>query len=122
MANDAPPIGRKLRQPRHMEGAHLNQKQVAKALGVARRAVNACINDRAYPMNSIGPLEDLLPTFHAGWPRRSRSQLRHPRPKNPNEAVNKAIETIRKAFRNERDQEKKMMVMKKTAIARAARV
>lgn len=38
----------------------MDQIQLAEALGVSRSAVNAWINDRAYPMNSIGALEDLL--------------------------------------------------------------
>ena len=58
MAKDQPRIGRKLR--RAMEQARLNQNQVADALGVSRGAVNAWMNDRAYPQNSIGALEELL--------------------------------------------------------------
>jgi transcriptional regulator with XRE-family HTH domain len=61
MASDPPRIGRKLR--RAMERARLDQRQVAAALGVSRSAVNAWINDRTYPQNSIGALEELLPTF-----------------------------------------------------------
>jgi transcriptional regulator with XRE-family HTH domain len=56
--DDRPRIGRQLR--RAMERARLDQSQVAAALGVSRNAVNAWMNDRAYPMNSLGALEDLL--------------------------------------------------------------
>lgn len=38
----------------------MDQKQLARALGVSRSAVNAWINDRAYPMNSLGALEEVL--------------------------------------------------------------
>lgn len=58
MAKDRPRIGRKLR--RAMEQARLNQNDVADALGVSRGAVNAWLNDRAYPQNSIAALEELL--------------------------------------------------------------
>lgn len=53
-----PRIGRKIR--RAMERKRLDQADVADALGVSRSAVNAWINDRAWPANSVGALEDLL--------------------------------------------------------------
>ena len=56
--DDRPRIGRQLR--RAMERARLDQNQVADALGVSRGAVNSWINDRAYPMNSLAALEELL--------------------------------------------------------------
>lgn len=56
--DDRPRIGRQLR--RAMERARLDQNQIASALGVSRGAVNAWLNDRAYPMNSLGALEELL--------------------------------------------------------------
>jgi transcriptional regulator with XRE-family HTH domain len=43
-----------------MERKRMDQIQLAEALGVSRSAVNAWINDRAYPQNSIGALEDVL--------------------------------------------------------------
>jgi transcriptional regulator with XRE-family HTH domain len=43
-----------------MEREHMDQIQLARALDVSRSAVNAWINDRAWPMNRIGALEDLL--------------------------------------------------------------
>lgn len=58
MAKSRRPVGRQLR--RAMERARLDQNQVAAALGVSRGAVNSWLNDRAYPMNSVGALEDLL--------------------------------------------------------------
>lgn len=58
MAREQPRIGRKLR--RAMERKRLDQTEVAEALGVSRNAVNAWLNDRAYPQNSIGALEELL--------------------------------------------------------------
>jgi transcriptional regulator with XRE-family HTH domain len=56
--DDRPRIGRQLR--RAMEKARLNQNDIAAALGVSRNAVNAWMNDRAYPMNSLAALEELL--------------------------------------------------------------
>lgn len=53
-----PRIGRKIR--RAMERKRLDQGDVAEALGVSRSAVNAWINNRAWPANSIGALEELL--------------------------------------------------------------
>ena len=38
----------------------MDQIQLARALDVSRSAVNAWINDRAWPMNRIAALEDLL--------------------------------------------------------------
>jgi transcriptional regulator with XRE-family HTH domain len=38
----------------------MDQADVARALGVSRSAVNAWVNDRTYPLNSIGALEELL--------------------------------------------------------------
>lgn len=38
----------------------MDQNQLARALGVSRSAVNAWINDRAWPQNSIGALEKIL--------------------------------------------------------------
>jgi transcriptional regulator with XRE-family HTH domain len=43
-----------------MEREHMDQIQLARALDVSRSAVNAWINDRAWPMNRIAALEDLL--------------------------------------------------------------
>ena len=43
-----------------MERKRMDQAQLAGKLGVSRSAVNAWINDRAYPMNSIGALEEVL--------------------------------------------------------------
>jgi transcriptional regulator with XRE-family HTH domain len=43
-----------------MEREHMDQIQLAQALDVSRSAVNAWINDRAWPMNRIAALEDLL--------------------------------------------------------------
>ena len=58
MTQPRPRIGLKIR--RAMERKRLDQGAVADALGVSRSAVNAWINDRAWPANSIGALEDLL--------------------------------------------------------------
>jgi len=43
-----------------MERKRMDQAELAAALGVSRSAVNSWINDRAWPMNSIAALEDLL--------------------------------------------------------------
>jgi predicted XRE-type DNA-binding protein len=43
-----------------MERQHLDQIQLAEALEVSRSAVNSWINDRAWPLNRIAALEDLL--------------------------------------------------------------
>ena len=43
-----------------MERKRMDQVQLARALGVSRSAVNAWINDRTYPLNSVGALEDVL--------------------------------------------------------------
>ena len=43
-----------------MERKRMDQAQLAGALGVSRSAVNAWINDRAYPQNSVGALEEVL--------------------------------------------------------------
>jgi transcriptional regulator with XRE-family HTH domain len=43
-----------------MERKRMNQVQLAAALEVSRSAVNAWINDRAYPLNAIGALESVL--------------------------------------------------------------
>lgn len=53
-----PRIGTRLR--RAIERKRMSQADVADALHVSRSAVNAWVNDRAWPMNSIGALEDLL--------------------------------------------------------------
>ena len=53
-----PRIGLRIRQA--MERKRLDQAAVARKLGVSRSAVNAWINDRAWPANSVGALEDLL--------------------------------------------------------------
>lgn len=58
MTQPRPRIGLKIR--RAMERKRLDQADVAESLGVSRSAVNAWINDRAWPANSIGALEDLL--------------------------------------------------------------
>lgn len=51
-------IGTKIRRAR--ERKRMSQVDLAGALGVSRSAVNAWENDRAYPQNSIGALEDEL--------------------------------------------------------------
>ena len=51
-------IGTRIR--RAMERKRLDQAALASQLGVSRSAVNAWINDRAYPRNAIGALEDVL--------------------------------------------------------------
>ena len=43
-----------------MEREHMDQIQLAAALDVSRSAVNAWINDRAWPLNRIAALEELL--------------------------------------------------------------
>ena len=53
-----PRIGTRLR--RAIERKRMDQADVARALGVSRSAVNAWVNDRAYPQNAIGALEELL--------------------------------------------------------------
>lgn len=53
-----PRIGTRIR--RAMERKRMRQSDLAKALGVSRSAVNAWINDRAYPQASIGALEEVL--------------------------------------------------------------
>ena len=53
-----PRIGTRLR--RAIERKRMQQADVARALGVSRSAVNAWVNDRAYPPNSIGALEERL--------------------------------------------------------------
>lgn len=53
-----PKIGRAIR--RAMERKRMSQGDLAAALGVSRSAVNAWINDRAYPQNSLGALEEIL--------------------------------------------------------------
>ena len=53
-----------------MERKRLNQIELARLLGVSRSAVNAWINDRAWPQGSIGALEDILGiSLDAGEPR-----------------------------------------------------
>lgn len=51
-----------------MELARLNQNQIAAALGVSRATVNAWLNDRAYPQNSLAALEELLGVNLSGEP------------------------------------------------------
>lgn len=58
MAAKRPKIGRLIRAA--MERKRMDQKQLARALGVSRSAVNAWINDRAWPMNSLAALEEVL--------------------------------------------------------------
>src|SRR5262249_8070338 len=53
-----PGIGALIRDA--MERKRMDQAELATALGVSRSAVNSWINDRAWPMNSIAALEDLL--------------------------------------------------------------
>src|SRR5262249_34293373 len=53
-----PRIGALIRDA--MERKRMDQAELAAALGVSRSAVNSWINDRAWPMNSIAALEDLL--------------------------------------------------------------
>jgi transcriptional regulator with XRE-family HTH domain len=53
-----PLIGNKIRAA--MERKRMDQNQLARTLGVSRSAVNAWINDRAWPQNSLGALEDIL--------------------------------------------------------------
>lgn len=53
-----PRIGTMIRRAR--ERKRMSQKDLAKALGVSRSAVNAWENDRAWPQNSIGALEQIL--------------------------------------------------------------
>lgn len=53
-----PRIGTMIRRAR--ERKRMSQKDLAAALGVSRSAVNAWENDRAWPQNSIGALEDIL--------------------------------------------------------------
>ena len=53
-----PRIGHIIR--RGMEREHMDQIQLAAALEVSRSAVNAWINDRAWPMNRLAALEELL--------------------------------------------------------------
>ena len=43
-----------------MERKRMNQAQLATAIGVSRSAVNSWINDRAYPLHSVGALEEVL--------------------------------------------------------------
>jgi transcriptional regulator with XRE-family HTH domain len=43
-----------------MERKRMNQAELAARLGVSRSAVNAWINDRAWPQGSIGALEEVL--------------------------------------------------------------
>jgi len=49
-----------------MERRHMDQAQLAKAIGRSRSAVNSWINDRAYPLNSIGALEEFFGISLAG--------------------------------------------------------
>lgn len=53
-----PRIGTTIRRAR--ERLRLRQQDVARKLGVSRTTVDAWENDRAYPRNSIGALEELL--------------------------------------------------------------
>jgi len=53
-----PRIGALIRDA--MERKRMDQAELAAALGVSRSAVNSWINDRAWPMNSIAALEDVL--------------------------------------------------------------
>lgn len=53
-----PRIGTTIRRAR--ERLRLRQQDVAAKLGVSRTTVDAWENDRAYPRNSIGALEELL--------------------------------------------------------------
>lgn len=53
-----PRIGTMIRRAR--ERKRMSQKELAAELGVSRSAVNAWENDRAWPQNSIGALEDIL--------------------------------------------------------------
>lgn len=61
-----PRIGTMLRRAR--ERKRMSQKQLAEALGVSRSAVNAWENDRAWPQNSIGALEQILGVSLTGEP------------------------------------------------------
>lgn len=51
-------IGTTIRRAR--ERKRMSQEDLAGKLGVSRSAVNAWENDRAYPRNSIGALEEIL--------------------------------------------------------------
>jgi transcriptional regulator with XRE-family HTH domain len=51
-------IGTTIRRAR--ERKRMSQEELGAALGVSRSAVNAWENDRAYPRNSIGALEEIL--------------------------------------------------------------
>jgi transcriptional regulator with XRE-family HTH domain len=53
-----PRIGTRIR--RAMERKRMKQSELASSLGVSRSAVNAWINDRAWPQGSIGALEEVL--------------------------------------------------------------
>ena len=53
-----PRIGTTIRRAR--ERKRMSQKKLAEELGVSRSAVNAWENDRAWPQNSIGALEEVL--------------------------------------------------------------
>lgn len=53
-----PRIGTTIRRAR--ERKRMTQQQVADLLGVSRTSVDAWENDRAYPRNSIGALEEVL--------------------------------------------------------------
>lgn len=55
---ERPKIGMRIRLA--MERLRMDQKQLADALGKSRGAVNNWINDKAYPQNSIGALEEIL--------------------------------------------------------------
>src|SRR5215469_18427609 len=58
MAPQSPRIGTRIRRAR--ERKRLSQADLAGRLGVSRSAVNAWENDRAWPQNSIGALEEIL--------------------------------------------------------------
>lgn len=53
----APKIGKTIRRAR--ERKRISQQEAAERLGVSRSALNAWENDRAYPRNSVGALEEL---------------------------------------------------------------
>lgn len=65
-----PAMGATIRRAR--ERMRWTQQQLADAIGVAVRTVNDWENDRSYPRNSIGALEDVLRVNLTAAPVRNR--------------------------------------------------
>lgn len=106
-----PRIGTMIRRAR--ERKRMSQKELAAELGVSRSAVNAWENDRAWPQNSIGALEEVLGVSLTGaagpeaepeteWERWERSVLTNPHlPRDVAEAMVRDARDARDAYQAE---------------------